>query len=177
MNLEIFNLERKNVHGGTIRVYVSKKNNFKQNNVVKKMKILEKEFGMKKITTYRNFSKQVYNLKKILRKRVLDLKNDQKIIFGYGAPAKGNVMLNFCEIDNKILEFITDTTKIKQGKFTPGTKIKIIDPKNRPKKNSKMVALLLAWNYQSAIMKNEKKYIKSGGRFLIPIPTPKIISK
>jgi len=175
--LEIFNLERKNVHGGTIRVYVSKKNNFKQNNVVKKMKILEKEFGMKKITTYRNFSKQVYNLKKILRKRVLDLKNDQKIIFGYGAPAKGNVMLNFCEIDNKILEFITDTTKIKQGKFTPGTKIKIIDPKNRPKKNSKMVALLLAWNYQSAIMKNEKKYIKSGGRFLIPIPTPKIISK
>ena len=175
--LEIFNVEKQKVHGGTIRVYVSKKNNFKKNNSVENIKIIEKKYGIAKITTYRNFSKKIYHLKKILRKKILILKNNNKTIFGYGASAKGNVLLNFCEIDNNILDFVTDTTKIKQGKFTPGTKIKIINPKNRPNKSSEMIALLLAWNYKTAIIKNEKKFLRNGGKFLIPIPKPRIVSK
>ncbi len=174
--LEIFNIEKQKVHGGTIRVYVSKKGNFKENSSVKKMRDIEKIYGITRITTYRKFSKKVYDLKKILKKKILILKNNQNIIFGYGASAKGNVLLNFCDIDNKFLDFITDTTKMKQGKFTPGTKIKIINPKNRPKNNSKMIALLLAWNYKTAIMQNEKKFLKEGGKFLIPIPKPRIVS-
>ena len=175
--LEIFNVEKQKVHGGTIRVYVSKKNNFRKNNSVENIKIIEKKYGITKIITYRNFSKKIYHLKKILRKKILILKNNNKIIFGYGASAKGNVLLNFCEIDNNILDFVTDTTKIKQGKFTPGTKIKIINPKNRPNKSSEMIALLLAWNYKTAIIKNEKKFLRNGGKFLIPIPKPRIVSK
>ena len=175
--LEIFNVEKQKVHGGTIRVYVSKKNNFRKNNSVENIKIIEKKYGITKITTYRDFSKKIYNLKNILRKKILILKNNNKIIFGYGASAKGNVLLNFCEIDNNILDFVTDTTKIKQGKFTPGTKIKIINPKNRPNKSSEMIALLLAWNYKTAIIKNEKKFLRNGGKFLIPIPRPRIVSK
>ena len=175
--LEIFNVEKQKVHGGTIRVYVSKKNNFRKNNSVENIKIIEKKYGITKITTYRNFSKKIYHLKKILRKKILILKNNNKIIFGYGASAKGNVLLNFCEIDNSILDFVTDTTKIKQGKFTPGTKIKIINPKDRPNKSSEMIALLLAWNYKIAIIKNEKKFLRNGGKFLIPIPRPRIVSK
>ena len=62
-----------------------------------------------------------------------------------------------------------------QGKFTPGTKIPIINPKNRPKKDPMMVGLLLAWNYKNAIIENEKKYLKNGGKFLIPIPKPILI--
>ena len=175
--LEIFNVEKQKVHGGTIRVYVSKKNNFRKNNSVENIKIIEKKYGITKIITYRNFSKKIYHLKKILRKKIMILKNNNKIIFGYGASAKGNVLLNFCEIDNNILDFVTDTTKIKQGKFTPGTKIKIINPKNRPNKSSEMIALLLAWNYKTAIIKNEKKFLRNGGKFLIPIPKPRIVSK
>ena len=175
--LEIFNVEKQIVHGGTIRVYVSKKNNFRKNNSVENIKIIEKKYGITKITTYRDFSKKIYNLKNILRKKILILKNNNKIIFGYGASAKGNVLLNFCEIDNSILDFVTDTTKIKQGKFTPGTKIKIINPKDRPNKSSEMIALLLAWNYKTAIIKNEKKFLRNGGKFLIPIPKPRIVSK
>ena len=175
--LEIFNVEKQKVHGGTIRVYVSKKNNFRKNNSVENIKTIEKKYGITKITTYRNFSKKIYHLKKILRKKILILKNNNKIIFGYGASAKGNVLLNFCEIDNSILDFVTDTTKIKQGKFTPGTKIKIINPKDRPNKSSEMIALLLAWNYKTAIIKNEKKFLRNGGKFLIPIPKPIIVSK
>ena len=175
--LEIFNVEKQKVHGGTIRVYVSKKNNFRKNNSVKNIKIIEKKYGITKITTYRDFSRKIYNLKNILRKKILTLKNNNKIIFGYGASAKGNVLLNFCEIDNNILDFVTDTTKIKQGKFTPGTKIKIINPKNRPNKSSEMIALLLAWNYKTAIIKNEKKFLRNGGKFLIPIPKPRIVNR
>ena len=175
--LEIFNVEKQKVHGGTIRVYVSKKNNFRKNNSVENIKTVEKKYGITKISTYRNFSKKIYDLKKILRKKIMILKNNNKIIFGYGASAKGNVLLNFCEIDNNILDFVTDTTKIKQGKFTPGTKIKIINPKNRPNKSSEMIALLLAWNYKTAIIKNEKKFLRNGGKFLIPIPKPRIVSK
>ena len=86
-------------------------------------------------------------------------------------------MLNFCEINSNILDFVTDTTKIKQGKFTPGTKINIIDPKNRPNKSSKMIALLLAWNYKTTIIENERNFLRNGGKFLIPIPRPRIIAK
>ena len=111
----------------------------------------------------------------MLQKKIKILKGKNKIIFGYGASAKGNVLLNYCQIDNKILDFITDTTVLKQGKFTPGTKIPIINPKNRPKKDPMMVGLLLAWNYKNAIIENEKKYLKNGGKFLIPIPKPILI--
>ena len=176
-NLEIYNLEKQKVHGGTIRVYVSKKNNFKKNKSVEDMKNVERKYGMTKISTYRNFTRKINDLNILLKKKIISLKNNGYVVFGYGASAKGNVLLNFCQIDNKILDFITDTTKIKQGKFTPGTKIKIIDPKKRPKNNSKMVALLLAWNYKSAIIKNERKFLRNGGKFLIPIPKPRIVSK
>ena len=75
------------------------------------------------------------------------------------------------------MDFITDTTILKQGKFTPGTKIPIINPKKMPKVNSKMIAILLAWNYRDIIIKNEKKFLKNGGKFLIPIPKPRVVSK
>ena len=84
-------------------------------------------------------------------------------------------MLNYCKIDNKILDFVTDTTILKQGKLTPGTKIPIISPKDKPKNYKNMIALLLAWNYKDAIIKNEKNFIKNGGRFLIPIPKPVLL--
>jgi len=175
-NLEIFNVERKIVHGGTIRVFVSRKNNFKIMKSVDKIKSIEKNYGMNKLQTYRIFQKQIYDLKDVLNLKIKKLKKEKNIIFGYGAPAKGNVLLNFCKIDNKILEFISDTTVFKQGKYTPRTKIKIINPDNLPKKN-KMIGLLLAWNYKNEIIKNEMKFLKNGGKFLIPIPNPRIISK
>ena len=175
-NLEIYDVEKKNVHGGTIRVYVSKKGNFKIRKSVERIKINEKRYGMDKIGTYKIFRKKVVSLRKDLLKKIKKLKKNNKL-FGYGAPAKGNVLLNYCKIDNNILDFITDTTVLKQGKFTPGTKIKIINPKNRPKEYTKMVGLLLAWNYKDAIIQNEKEFLRKGGRFLIPIPKPKIIKR
>ena len=173
-NLEIYDVEKKNVHGGTIRVYVSKKGNFKIKKSVEKIKIIEKKYGMSKIRTYKIFTKKVESLRKDLLKKINELKKNNRL-FGYGAPAKGNVLLNYCKIDNNILDFITDTTKIKQGKYTPGSKIKITSPKIISKKGTRCVALLLAWNYKLAIIKKERNFLKRGGKFLIPIPKPRLI--
>ena len=174
-NLEIFDIEKQSVHGGTIRVFVSRKNNFKRKKSVENILNKEKEYGMKKMKTYDDFSKKIEKLKFTLQKRIKKMKSKDMIIFGYGAPAKGNVLLNYCKFDHKILDFITDTTNLKQGKFTPGTKIPIINPNKKPKNYSKMVGLMLAWNYKNNIIENEKDFLKKGGKFLIPIPSGQII--
>ena len=174
-DLEIFNIEKQKVHGGTIRVFTSRKNIFKIKKSVENILNKEKEYGIKKMKTYDKFSRKIEKLKLTLQKRIKKMKDMNLIIFGYGAPAKGNVLLNYCEFDHRILDFITDTTILKQDKFTPGTKIPIINPNKKPKNYSKMIGLMLAWNYKNNIIENEKKFLKKGGKFLIPIPNAQII--
>ncbi len=172
--LEIFDIKKQSVHGGTLRIFVSKKNNFKVKKSVEKFVQLEYELGLNKIKIYDEFSKQVQNLKNKITDSLKDLKKENKSIFGYGASAKGNVLLNYCNIDTDILDFIVDTTPIKQGKLTPGTHIPIFAPEKMSDKGNGDVALLLAWNYEAQILEKEKKFRSKGGFFLIPIPSPKL---
>ncbi len=173
--LEIFNVEKYDVHGGSLRIFVSKKSNFEINNSVQKFIDEEYKFGLNDFVVYEKFAIKVYELKKNLKKILLQLKKENKSIFGYGASAKGNVLLNFCNIDNKLLDFIVDTTPLKQGKYTPGTHIPVISPEKITKRGKNDVALLLAWNYKSEILEKEKKFREKGGKFLIPIPFPNLI--
>jgi len=159
-NLQAFDIEKQKVHGGTIRVFVSKRKKYQIKKSIWLMNSQEEEFGVNKISTFLNFSTDVSQLKKSLQMKIKNFKEKDYVIFGYGAPAKGNVLLNYCNFDRKILDFITDTTVLKQGKFTPGTKIPIINPKNKPKKFRKMLGLMLAWNYKNDIIKNEKIFLK-----------------
>jgi len=176
-NLEIFDVKKQKVHGGTIRVFVSEKNNFKKTINFEKMIKFEKEFGINKIQTYQKFSENVKELKNKLQNKLLKFKKEGKIIFGYGAPAKGNVLLNYCNIGTEFLDYIIDTTPLKQGLYTPGMHIPVKSDKENIEKPSQQIALLLAWNYEEAIINKEKLFLKNGGKFLIPIPTPKTISK
>ena len=176
-NLEIFDVKKQKVHGGTIRVFVSEKNNFKKTTNFEKMIKFEKEFRINKIQTYQKFSENVKELKKKLQNKLLKFKKERKIIFGYGAPAKGNVLLNYCNIGTEFLDYIIDTTPLKQGLYTPGMHIPVKSDKKNIEKSSQQIALLLAWNYEEAIINKEKLFLKNGGKFLIPIPTPKTISK
>ena len=93
---------------------------------------------------------------------------------GYGAPAKGNTLFNSCGINHKIIDFITDTTSLKQGLYTPGGHILVRHPDEFSKRKPDY-AVLLAWNYADVILKNEDAYRKNGGKFIIPVPTVKII--
>ncbi len=116
--------------------------------------------------------KKLINQKKKLSKIFNELKG--KRIIGYGATAKSCTVLNYCNIGNNFIKYFYDTTSYKIGKYLPGTKIKI---KKYKKLNPKIVdyVFLGAWNFKKEIFRKEKKYIKSGGKFITHIPKPQII--
>lgn len=173
--LEIFDIKKQNVHGGSLRIFVSQKNNFKVSNSVKKFIDEEYELGLNRIEIYQKFSTKVEDLKESLKKLLNTLKKENNTIFGYGASAKGNVLLNYCNIGTDTLEFIIDTTPLKQGKLTPGTHIPVISPEKIMEKGEKDIALLLAWNYENEILEKEQSFRKQGGKFLVPIPESRLV--
>ena len=164
-----------NVHGGTIRVFVGNKNNFNPKKHLEKFLISEQEFGINELETYKKFSNDVEQLKVSLIRELEKLKKEKKIIFGYGSPAKGNVLLNYCKIDTKFLDFIIDTTPLKQGLYTPGTHIPVKPIRAIKENESIQIAFLLAWNYEKEILEKENQFRNNGGKFLIPIPSPRIV--
>ena len=173
--LEVFDIKKQSVHGGTIRVFITKKGNILQKNSVQEFLDEEYQYGLDKILTYEKFAQNIIDLKLDLVKYITKIKKEKKSLIGYGASAKGNVLLNYCNIDHTILDFIIDTTPLKQGKFTPGTHIPILSPNEIENKGDGDVVLLLAWNYESAILEKEKLFRSKGGKFLIPIPKPRIL--
>ncbi len=173
--LEVFDIKKQTVHGGTIRVFITKKGNILQKNSVQKFLDEEHQYGLDKILTYEKFAQNVIDLKSDLIESIIKLKKEKKSLIGYGASAKGNVLLNYCNIDHTILDFIIDTTPLKQGKFTPGTHIPVLPPNAMENKGDGDLILLLAWNYEDAILEKEKLFRSKGGKFLIPIPKPRIL--
>jgi methylation protein EvaC len=174
-NLIIFHLENIKTHGGSTRYYIKKKNSkLKIKCSVFKQIAYEKKMCISKLKTYKQFSKRVYKSKINFIKIVKDLKKKNKKIIGYGATAKSCTVLNFCKINYKYIDYFIDTTPEKQNKYTPGTHIPIL--KNVKNINpSETVFYLGAWNFLKEIIKKEKKFINSGGKFLIHTPYPRII--
>ena len=103
-----------------------------------------------------------------------ELKNNQKRIVGVGAPAKGMTLLNYCGIGKNYLEYLTEKSNLKIGKYCPGMHIPVVSDEHLLS-DKPDYAIILAWNFAEEIMKNLFEYKKSGGKFLIPIPKPKIV--
>ena len=103
-----------------------------------------------------------------------NLKKEGKKIVGYGAPAKGNTLLNYFKIGPEILDYITDTTPTKQGTYTPGTHIPVVSP-DILKKDRPDYILLLSWNYVNSILEKEKGLREKGVKFIIPVPNVIIV--
>ena len=105
---------------------------------------------------------------------LLKLKSEGKKIIGVGAPAKGMTLINYCKLDLSILDFLTEKSTLKIGKFAPGMHIPIYeDQKIFSEKPD--YAIILSWNFSKEIMENLKEFRNTGGKFIIPIPHPKII--
>ena len=174
--LIIFDLEKTTTHGGSNRYFIKKKeNNFYK--VSKRVNIeIKKElrYGLKKFSTYTKFGKKVQKSKKKLTKMIKDLKKKKYKIIGYGATAKSCTVLNYCNIGKKEIDFFYDTTTYKIGKFLPGSKIKVKKYRKLDSKNIDF-AYLGAWNFKDEIFKKERKFLRSGGRFITHTPFPKII--
>lgn len=168
-DLEIFDVKKNLIHSGSIRVYAKLKNNTKYKIKKSVLKFLSSEDKFISLKSLNIFSRKVYEHKNKLKEIILNIKSNGNRIVGYGASGRGNTLLNFLELDNKILDYIVDESPERQNKFTPGTHIPIVSPKFFRNDDVKY-ALLLAWNYQKEIGKKEEKFIKMGGKFIIPLP-------
>ena len=171
--MKIVNIKQIPIHGGSIRIFI-KRSNEKQSQNVSKFLLMEQNAELDSIKTYTEFAKKVALVKERLVKLLKTLKNEETRITGYGATAKGNTLLNYCKIGPDILDYISDTTAYKQGRYTPGMHIPIF-PEEKFHKDIPNYSLLLAWNYADAILQKEQKYRRKGGKFILPLPDPKII--
>lgn len=170
--LKIVDIEEHDTQGGSIRVFVTHKSNkIKQKTLVKDKLLYEKAIGIQDIDTYKGFKSRVNYVKIKLNTILKDLKKEGKTIYGYGASAKSNTLLNYCEIDTKYLDVIVDKTPYKFGLYTPGTHIPVV----KESKKEPDYYLLLVWNYAAGILLREHEYREKGGKFIIPIPTPHIV--
>ncbi|MDC1212194.1 NAD-dependent epimerase/dehydratase family protein [Pelagibacteraceae bacterium] len=151
---KIFRSEKIDTHGGSLRIYVKKDKKVKIESCVKKMLKNELDFGIKNYKTYQEFGKKVYKIRDNVLKNIKKLKKNNKMIIGYGAPAKATTALNFFGISKEI-DFIVEDNKLKHNKFVPGVKIPI---KNKSEIDNKKNALLvLAWNFYDDIKRNNSK--------------------
>ena len=171
--MSIVDVERVSVHGGSLRVYGQKFIRSLPSSVAELLSS-ETEAKVDSLETYQKFAQDVRRLKKDLLSLLKALKNEGAKIAGYGAPAKGNILLNYCKIGTDILDYITDTTPFKQGRYTPGMHIPVF-PESRFHEFPPDYALLLAWNYAGSILQKESEYRRKGGKFILPIPEPKVI--
>ena len=174
--LEVFNIEKLNTHGGSLRYYIKKvsNNKFEIHKKVKMQLNRELRYGINKYSTYIEFKNKVESSKKKLKQILLKLKKINKKIIGYGATAKSSTVLNYCNIKNEILEYFLDTTRNKTGKYMPGTHI-CIKNYNKTLLNKVDYAFLGAWNFKEEIFKKEKRYIENGGKFITHVPIPRIV--
>ncbi|MEK6948740.1 MAG: class I SAM-dependent methyltransferase [Nanoarchaeota archaeon] len=173
-NMEVFDVQRFLIHGGTIRVSVCNKGGQKVSKNVDELIKLEEKANIYSLERLKKFEQAVLKQKEDLIDLLRGIKKQGKSIIGLSAPAKGNTMLNFCKIGTDYLDYLTEKTHIKLGLYTPGTHIKIFDDK-KILEDMPDYALLLAWNFAEEIIKNMEEYKNMGGKFIIPIPKPKII--
>jgi len=154
LDAKIIKVEKIYTHGGSIRVFITKNINKKAHKSVNNFIYKEKNCGLNNFEIYKTFSEKVLNIKKIVKKRINEIKNKNKTIIGYGCPAKAATALNFYNISSEI-DFIIEDNPLKQNKFLPGAKIPIREKKYLKYKPDYL--LVLAWNFFDDIKKNNKK--------------------
>lgn len=170
-NLELFDVEEIPTHGGSLRIYARHRNDNSSaiTNNIRDLLKKEEIAGIFDLNTYYNFSEKVKITKRKLLQFLVQAKNEEKKIVGYGAPAKGNTLLNYCGIRNDFLDYTVDRSPHKQNKYLPGTHIPIKNP-DMIREDKPDYVLILPWNIEDEIME-QMSYIREwGGRFIVPIP-------
>jgi hypothetical protein len=169
--LTVFDVEELPTHGGSLRIFArhSEDDSRPVSERVARVLGAEREAELDRLETYSAFSEQVKETKRRLVAFLIQAKQEGKRIAGYGAPGKGNTLLNYCGIRTDFLDFTVDRNPYKQGKFTPGTRIPIFPPEKLREAKPDYV-LILPWNLKDEIMEQESQIREWGGQFLVPIP-------
>jgi SAM-dependent methyltransferase len=171
-DLEVFDVDFEEVHGGSMIAYIGHLSHRKISNKVVKQIQYEKSLGYDTITPYKNFSKRVADVKTSLNKLLNQLINEGKTVYAYGAPAKGTVLLNYCGIDSNLIPVAVEVNKAKIGRYFPGVNIEVVD---ESKVEEPDYYLLLSWNFLD-VFKKSKQFIEGKRKFIVPVPTPEIVS-
>jgi hypothetical protein len=175
-HLEIFDVDELPTHGGSLRIYAKHRDD-QTNEIsphVAEIMDKEKQAGLLDPATYEKFRKKVETIKRALLKCLIAAKNEEKTIVGYGAPAKGNTLLNYCGIRSDFLDYTVDANPHKQNLFLPGTHIPIKHP-DQIKIDKPDYILILPWNIKEEII-DQLSFVHSwGGKFIIPIPIVEVI--
>jgi hypothetical protein len=173
--LEIFDIKFSSIHGGSIQVFVQHKGGGTVRSIVSFYELQERSAMLDYESTYERFADQIQKVKDQLLYLVNDIVITQGLpLAAYGAPAKGNTLLNYCKISSKEISFTVDISPYKQGKFLPGSRIPIKEPSELLQRKPNYT-LILPWNFADEIRSQQKVYEQEGGQFIVPVPIPRIL--
>lgn len=169
--LTLFDVEEIPTHGGSLRIYGKHDNAVEPiiSDRVTQLRAKEIQAGLQRLETYLTFGEQVKQTKRKLLSFLIDAKAKGKTIVGYGAPAKGNTLLNYCGISTDFIDYTVDRSPYKQGLFLPGTHIPILHP-DKIRETKPDYLLILPWNLKEEIMVQMSFISDWGGKFVVPIP-------
>lgn len=174
--LTLFDVEEIPTHGGSLRVYARHAGDDAKpvTETARRLRQREVDAGLLRLESYASFAEQVRETKRKLLEFLIGARRAGKKVAGYGAPGKGNTLLNYCGIRTDFVDFTVDRNPYKQGKFLPGTHIPIHAPE-RIREARPDYLLILPWNFQEEIMK-QMAYIREwGGKFIVPIPQVRVV--
>nr|NQU89049.1 SAM-dependent methyltransferase [Bacteroidota bacterium] len=173
-DMEIIDIEPQETHGGSMRYVIARRGVHSVSDRVHMQLEKEKNMGLDKPETYELFRKDCEHSRESLMALLQDLRRQGKRIIGYAATSKSTTIINYCGIGTDLIEFISDTTPIKQGKFSPGAHIPV-----RPYEEFLVkypdYALLFAYNHAKEIMAKEQKFMASGGKWIMYVPEVKVL--
>jgi hypothetical protein len=174
--LTLFEVDELPTHGGSLRIYArhSGDNTKPVSRNVFEMKNREMELGMSTLDYYKNFEENVHETKRKILEFLITAKRNRKIVVGYGAPGKGNTLLNYCGIRTDFLDFTVDRNPHKHGKYLPGTLIPIMGPEMIKEVKPDYV-FILPWNLKEEIVEAHSYIRDWGGKFVVPIPELSIL--
>ncbi len=160
------------IHGGSLRLFVEKRE--RADRSVAEHLQAEQRTGVDRLEYYAGFSERVGRIRAGLVALLGRLKREGARIAGYGAAAKGTILLNFAGIGRDMLEFVADRNVHKQGRYVPGVRLPIVSPGRIPQEQPDYL-LILPWNFKDEIMEQQAEYRRRGGRFIVPVPDPVIV--
>ncbi len=175
--LEVFDADELATHGGSLRVYAQLSATGKRPTApsIEKLRGSERAFGLLERKTYEQFAERAADTKRELLSLLIDLKRSGKRIVGYGAPAKGNTLLNYCGVRGDFIDYTVDRNPHKQNRYLPGSHIPIYPPE-RLLADKPDYVFILPWNIKNEIIEQLAEVRAWGGAFIVPIPKPVVIS-
>jgi len=174
--LTLFDVEELSTHGGSLRIYARHEDDESKPVSDRAIALIkrESEAGFTEMQSYANFDEQVKETKRKLLEFLIGAKRSGKTVAGYGAPGKGNTLLNYCGIRTDFIDYTVDRNPYKQGKFLPGTHIPIYAP-DKIMETKPDYVLILPWNFKDEIIKQMAAIKDWGGKFVVPIPEVTVI--